>query len=125
MSADFEKKMWFSGDLWIIFSHVTPFFWVVNISMTNVEACMPDSSVVSAKTMHPQMKATASRCKGVISYFYPVYSPGHSSNNYLIMIMSHLDCIRGSYNALADLSILMVNWRGLGLTWIRVGSCLG
>ena len=52
---------------------LTPFFWVVNVSLTNLAACRMSSVAVAAKTLQPQLKAVSSKRNGVISDLYAVY----------------------------------------------------
>ena len=53
-------------DLWPIFSPLTLFFCVVNVSVTNVAAWRSIYVNVAAKTLWPQLKAMSSRRKGVL-----------------------------------------------------------
>ena len=61
---------------WPIFSPRTPFFCVLNISITNVAAASSLSVAVAvSNTVRPTLKVTSDRQNGALSYFVPVYSP--------------------------------------------------
>ena len=73
--------------LWPFFLPLTPFFWDVNVRVTDVAAWRLASVEVAAKTLHTQLNETSLICKGLISDFDPVYSPGRKRKKYATIIM--------------------------------------
>ena len=56
-----------------IFTPLTPFYWVVNISVTKLSACRLIAVDVDAETLRPQLKALSSRRDGLLSDLDHVY----------------------------------------------------
>ena len=67
----------------------TPFFCVLNISITKVAAASSLSVAVAvSNNVRPTLKVTSNRRNVVLSYFVPVYYPGRRRKEKAIMIMS-------------------------------------
>ena len=83
-----------------IFSPRTPFFCVMNTSITDTAAESSLSVAVEvSNTVHPTLNVTSDRRKGALSYFVPVYSLSRSSKKKAIMIISVMACSSGSLEA--------------------------
>ena len=121
-SADLRQSRGSNEALYTIFYPLTPFFWYTNIRVENMEVCRSDSGAVAAETLCLQLKVTSLRRKLVLSYLYPVYSPGCSIKKYVMKIMFYMDYRSGYGKASAVLAIIMRNYMGMCLTWIGVVS---
>ena len=78
---------------WPILSPRTPFFCVLNISITNVAAASSLSVAVAvSNTVRPTLKVKSDRRNGALSDFVHVYSPGRRRKKKAIMIMSATAC---------------------------------
>ena len=110
-------------DLWPIFSPRAPFFCVVKTSITNTSAASSLSVVVTVlNTVRPKMNVTYDRRKGELSYFVPVYSPGHRRKKKAIIVVSVKACSSGSLEAASTQANRSRTCTGIGLTQEVGGS---
>ena len=80
----------------------TPFFCVLNVSITKVAAESSLSVVVAvSNNLRPKLKVTSDRRKGELSDLVPVYSPGRRRKKKVIMIMSATACSSWSVESAA------------------------
>ena len=87
---------------WPIFFPRTPFFCVLNISITKVAAASSlYVAMAVSNTVRPTLKVPSDRQNGVLSNFVPVYSPGLKSKKKVITIMSATACSSWSLEAAA------------------------
>ena len=108
---------------WPILSPRTPFFYVLNVRITNVAAATSSYVAVAlSNTVRPTLKVTSDRQNGVMSDFFPVYSPGRRRKKKAIIIMSTTACNSWSLEAAATQASRRRTWTGIGFTRVGGGS---
>ena len=103
----------------------TPFFCVVNSSVTKVAPKREESDADARSSfVFPTDRAISQRRNGWASGEAPVYSPGRSKKKKAKMIMSAMACKATSVEAWAVAAMCWMIGSGRGLTRCGGGSCL-
>ena len=105
--AALEQSSGSQEALWHIFSTLTSFFCVANMSVMKVPVWRSSSMDLATKTLWTHLKAMSSRRKGVIYDLDTLYSPVKRRKKYVIIIMSHPPWRRGFPKALAMIKMFL------------------